>query len=133
MTVSFRSVSFRRKSDHTTIVTIGSKTRTCRSASCFYKCQNQVGTRLGVPNPFIISWMKKFIRGSSYIVSDTKRYASKADGNLVPLQSLDHLTTTLTAKWCYSFLVNGHLKKYAKAWLWELSALAKDLGFECEH
>ena len=45
MTVSFRSVLFRRKSDHTTIVTIGSKTRTCRSASCFYKCQNQVGTR----------------------------------------------------------------------------------------
>ena len=27
-------------------------------------------------------WMKKFIRGFSYIVSDTKRYASKADGNL---------------------------------------------------
>ena len=70
--------------------------------------------------------MKKSIRGSSYVVSDTKRYASKADGNLVPLQSLDHLTTTLTAKWCYSFLVNGHLKKYARAWLWELSALAKD-------
>ena len=44
------------------------------------------------------TWMKKFIRGSSYIVSDTKRYASKADGNLVPLRSLDHLTTTLTAK-----------------------------------
>jgi len=77
------------------------------------------------------TWMKKFIRGSSYIVSDTKRYASKADGNLVPLQSLDHLTTTLTAKSCYSFLVNGHLKKYAKAWLWELSALATDSGFEC--
>ena len=78
--------------------------------------------------------MKKFIRGSSYIVIDTKRYASKAGGNLVPLlalQSLGHITTTLTAKWCYSFLVNGHLKKYAKAWLWELSALAKDSGFEC--
>ena len=77
------------------------------------------------------TWMKKFIRGSSYIVSDAKRYASKADGNLVPLQSLDHLTATLTAKWCYSFLVNGHLKKYARARLWELSALAKDSGFEC--
>ena len=49
MTVSFRSVLFRRKSDHTTIVTIGSKTRTCRSASCFYKCQNQVGTKLHKP------------------------------------------------------------------------------------
>ena len=61
------------------------------------------------------------------------RYASKADGNLVPLQSLhvDHLTTTLTGKWCYSFLANGHLKKYARAWLWELSAVAKDPGFEC--
>ena len=33
------------------------------------------------------TWMKTFIRGSSYIVvmSDTKRHASKADGNLVPL------------------------------------------------
>ena len=44
MTVSFWSVSFRRKSDHTTIVTIGSKTHTCRSMTYFYKGQNQVGT-----------------------------------------------------------------------------------------
>jgi hypothetical protein len=44
MTVSFWSVLFRRKSDHTTIVTIGSKTHTCRSMTYFYKGQNQVGT-----------------------------------------------------------------------------------------
>ena len=49
----------------------------------------------------------------------------------MPLQSLDHLTTTLTAKWRYSFLVNGHLKKYARVWLWELSTLAKDSWVEC--
>ena len=58
-------------------------------------------------------------------------YYKTAKQVVVPLRSLDHLTTTLTAKWCYSFLVNGHLKKYARAWLWELSALAKDSGFEC--
>ena len=57
-------------------------------------------------------------------------YYKTAKQVVVPLRSLDHLTTTLTAKWCYSFLVNGHLKKYARAWLWELSALAKDSGFE---
>ena len=48
------------------------------------------------------TWMKMFIRGSSYIVSDTKRYASKADRNLVTLRSLGPLTTTFTAKWCYT-------------------------------
>ena len=79
------------------------------------------------------TWMKRFIMGSyiMYIVSDTKRYASKADGNLVPLQSLDHLTTTLTAKWCYASLVKGQLTKYDRAWLCELSVLANDSGVEC--
>ena len=49
MTVScsFRSVLFRRKSDHTTIATIGSKTHAyaCGRAPCFKKleCQMQVG------------------------------------------------------------------------------------------
>jgi len=49
---------------------------------------------------------RQFIRGNAYLIRDSQRYASKQHGAILPLIKLDHLATTLQAKWIYKILHN---------------------------
>ena len=90
------------------------------------RCNNQIGDTITV-NSLLLSipiysirlqyyphntlqtidkWARLFIRDTNYLIRDSQRYASKEHGAIVPLIKLDHLATTLQAKWIYKILHN---------------------------